>query len=247
MFFVGLIIFVMLCVGVALYFLRKDTGPSLGHRQLITLLIDQNDIKSENVKNSMLKVDRADFAPKDPYIDKPQSIGYNATISAPHMHAKALELLSNHLVVGNKALDVGCGSGYLTAAMAYMVGNTGKVIGIEHMEPLYFGAKANINNHHSSLLKNKVIEIHHGDGRKGYPPEAPYDAIHVGAAANDSDVQNLLKQLKNGGKMVIPVKTDDGQKFRAYTKDSDGNVSQEDIIGVKYVHLTSAKDQLSDN
>lgn len=69
----------------------------------------------------MLAVDRKFFASYEPYSDTPQSIGYGVTISAPHMHAYALEILKDHLKEGSKALDVGSGSGYLTACMAIMV------------------------------------------------------------------------------------------------------------------------------
>lgn len=69
----------------------------------------------------MLAVDRCFFAPRDPYVDSPQGIGYGVTISAPHMHAHALEVLKDHLKVGCRVLDVGSGSGYLTACMAMMV------------------------------------------------------------------------------------------------------------------------------
>ena len=70
-------------------------------------------ITKEKVYNSMLQVDRADFTGQYPYADHPQSINYNATISAPHMHAYALEYLSDYLKPGNHVLDVGSGSGYL--------------------------------------------------------------------------------------------------------------------------------------
>ena len=70
-------------------------------------------ITKEVVYNSMLQVDRADFTSTFPYADHPQYIDYNATISAPHMHAYALEYLSDYLKPGNHVLDVGSGSGYL--------------------------------------------------------------------------------------------------------------------------------------
>ncbi len=70
----------------------------------------------------MRRVDRKNYCPHNSYMDAPQSIGYNATISAPHMHAHALELLKDHLYDGAVALDVGSGTGYLTACMAHMVG-----------------------------------------------------------------------------------------------------------------------------
>lgn len=82
----------------------------------------------------MLAVDRGDFCSVAPYADTPQSIGHNATISAPHMHAHALELLRDQLHPGARVLDVGSGSGYLAACMALMVGPTGHVVGIEHIK-----------------------------------------------------------------------------------------------------------------
>ena len=69
----------------------------------------------------MLNVDRAYFSPYNPYEDAPQMIGHNATISAPHMHAYALEALNDYLKPGNKILDVGSGSGYLTCCFADLV------------------------------------------------------------------------------------------------------------------------------
>ena len=82
---------------------------------------DNSIIKTAAVFNAMAAVDRKDFCPTGPYKDNPQPIGSNATISAPHIHAYALELLKNHLKPGNKVLDVGSGSGYLTVCMALMV------------------------------------------------------------------------------------------------------------------------------
>ncbi|VDQ08172.1 unnamed protein product [Trichobilharzia regenti] len=69
----------------------------------------------------MLSVDRGYFTNSSPYLDRPRPIGFAATISAPHMHAHALEALRDHLKPGSHALDVGSGSGYLTACMALMV------------------------------------------------------------------------------------------------------------------------------
>lgn len=68
----------------------------------------------------MESVDRKYYAPNNPYHDSPQPLGYGATISAPHMHAYALEHLQKHLLNAKKALDVGSGTGYLTAAMSLM-------------------------------------------------------------------------------------------------------------------------------
>eukprot|EP00484_Ammonia_sp_Unknown_P001580 CAMPEP_0197020910 /NCGR_PEP_ID=MMETSP1384-20130603/1772_1 /TAXON_ID=29189 /ORGANISM="Ammonia sp." /LENGTH=232 /DNA_ID=CAMNT_0042448633 /DNA_START=101 /DNA_END=799 /DNA_ORIENTATION=+ len=214
------------------------------HADLVDYLCRSNIITHKEVSQAMLRVDRADFAPSHAYMDSPQYIGYNATISAPHMHAHALNDLYSNLQPGMKALDVGSGSGYLVAAMAYLVGDKGKVIGVEHIQELVDLSLVNLNKHHADLLKTKRVEIVCGDGRQGYAKEAPYDAIHVGAAAAVGVADELCKQLKPGGKMVIPVELHHGEQiFREYVKDEQGKVSFSNKVAVRYVPLTNEKSQ----
>ena len=78
----------------------------------------------------MMAVDRKYFAPKGPYYDSPCSIGFGATISAPHMHAFALEYMADRLKNSEKVLDVGSGSGILCVAMALLVPKDSKIYGI---------------------------------------------------------------------------------------------------------------------
>jgi len=103
---------------------------------LVQNLFNNHIIKSEEVRDVMKQVDRGNYVKHNAYMDAPQRIGYNITISAPHMHGHALELLQNHLKPGMRALDVGSGSGYLTVCMALMVGKTGKTVGIDHIPEL---------------------------------------------------------------------------------------------------------------
>merc|ERR1712232_1317803 len=86
--------------------------PSDGNLKLVRNLQHARLITHENVEKAMSCTDRKHYAPRDWYADSPQPIGMQATISAPHMHAHALELLAGHLTLGSRALDVGCGSGY---------------------------------------------------------------------------------------------------------------------------------------
>lgn len=90
------------------------------NKALIQHLIDSKVLKSQSAIKAMLDIDRADFAPCNPYADGAQALVHNSTISAPHMHAYALEYLSSHLSKAKKVLDVGSGSGYLTLAFAMM-------------------------------------------------------------------------------------------------------------------------------
>ena len=202
-------------------------------------------IKSEKVHKALMSVDRADFSPNSPYDDSPRPIGYNVTISAPHMHAYCLEILKDHLKVGGKALDVGFGSGYLTVAMSKMMEDKGTSVGIEHIQELCDFASKNISKHHKDLLDSKKIILVHGDGRKGCAQYGPYDCIHVGAAAAELP-QALIDQLANGGRLVIPVGPQGGSQYiNIVDKDMNGNISIKKTLGVSYVPLTSEKKQLS--
>jgi protein-L-isoaspartate(D-aspartate) O-methyltransferase len=108
--------------------------------QLIDKLVKDRVITFQRVIDVMRIVDRGDFTPpSQAYMDRPQTIGFNATISAPHMHGYVLEWLHDYLTPGAQVLDVGSGSGYLTICMALMLGHdasAGKVIGVDHVPEL---------------------------------------------------------------------------------------------------------------
>ena len=191
-----------------------------------------------------MSVDRKDFSKHSPYADRPQPIDYNVTISAPHMHAYCLELLKDHLKPGNKALDVGFGSGYLTVAMSKMMDDKGTAVGIEHIGELCDFANVNISKNHKNLLDNKKVILVKGDGRNGCPQYGPYDCIHVGAAAAKLP-QALTDQLANGGRLVIPVGEEGGAQFiYIIDKDKNGVLTKNKGLCVSYVPLTSAEKQL---
>ena len=107
-------------------------------------------IKSESTLRAMTYVDRERYTSRNPFQDSPQSIGSNATISAPHMHAHCLELLN--ISPGDKVLDIGCGSGYLTSCFSYLSGSEGFVVGMDHISELVEKSKKNIESDHPELL-----------------------------------------------------------------------------------------------
>lgn len=159
-------------------------------------------IKSKEIEDAFEKIDRANFVPDDykveMYEDYPLPIGPGQTISQPTTVAFMLELLD--LKKGEKVLDVGSGSGWATALMAHIVGESGEVSGVEIVPELVSLGKNNLKKYD---FKNVKI-LQSGD-EKGLPQEAPFDKILVSAAADEMS-KELVSQLKIGGMMVMPVK-----------------------------------------
>ncbi|KAG8942697.1 hypothetical protein FRC03_002923 [Tulasnella sp. 419] len=219
-----------------------------------------NLIHSDRVAEAMKKVDRANYVlnRRDAYDDSPQSIRYGATISAPHMHAHAAENLLPLLKPGARVLDVGSGSGYTCAVFHHLVtpdpnnmATAGKVIGIDHIQELVDWSIGNLKKDGITVTPEPKVDdgVHMvcGDGRQGYLPGAPYDVIHVGAAAPTMP-QPLVDQLAKPGRMFIPVEDEGpiswgGQSIWQVDKDENGVVTKKRLFGVMYVPLTDAKSQ----
>ncbi|KAL1323410.1 hypothetical protein HN51_033759 [Arachis hypogaea] len=225
---------------------RFCSGSSMSrNKAMVESLQRYGVIRSNKVAEVMESIDRALFVPNGAgaYIDSPMSIGYNATISAPHMHAMCLQLLEKNLQPGMHALDIGSGTGYLTACFGMMVRPEGRAVGVEHIPELVSSSIENIQKSAAAqLLKDGSLSVHAADGRKGWPEFAPYDAIHVGAAAPEIP-QALIDQLKPGGRMVIPV-GNMFQDLKVVDKKSDGSISVHTETSVRYVPLTSREAQL---
>jgi len=205
--------------------------------ELVDNLVNEGVITSHRVSQWMRSIDRAHFCPSRPYVDSPQPIDCNQTISAPHMHAVSLELLKDYLHPGARVLDVGSGTGIMSAIFGKIVGEQGKVIGIDIYPQLIQRAKRNISRDCPELLEKGIVVINEGDGWKGDTEYAPFDVIHVGAGAR-SVPQALTDQLKPGGCLVIPVGAEwRSQMLKKITKDEEGNLTTTDIMPCVFVPL----------
>lgn len=208
------------------------------YEELVSNLQKRGILTSYDAAIAMSKVDRKLFVPRTgkAYNDSPQVIGYGATISAPHMHSHCLSLLAGHAKPGMSVLDVGSGSGYLTAVFGLMVGEKGLVVGVEHIPELVERSIDAIKQTPAGELMDKGrIIVLEADGKLGNEEGAPYDCIHVGAAAAELP-EALVAQLRPGGRMVIPVGTNT-QDLVIIDKLQDGTIKKTIEMVVRYVPL----------
>jgi protein-L-isoaspartate(D-aspartate) O-methyltransferase len=186
-------------------------------------------IKDERVLAAMAKVRREEFVPAesrgDAYEDGPLPIGYDQTISQPYIVAFMTEQLQPKAT--DRVLEIGSGSGYQAAILAELVAD---VYTIEIVEPLAKTAQATLQR-----LGYKNVHIKVGDGYKGWPEEAPFDAIIV-TCAPENVPQPLADQLKDGGHMVIPVGERFAQQLYLLEK-KNGQVKESVTLPVRFVPM----------
>ncbi|MBI2097360.1 MAG: protein-L-isoaspartate O-methyltransferase [Candidatus Vogelbacteria bacterium] len=174
------------------------------HRQLVTDLIASGVLKTSEIIAAFEAIDRADFVPAElvsqAYLNEPLPIGFGQTISQPWTVAFMLEKLQAK--IGQKILDIGSGSGWQTALLAHLVGQTGLVIGLELIPELCQMSRQNIARY--NFLRRGIAELHCLNAVKGFPAAAPFDRIISAAAAPEISAV-WLEQLKVGGRLVAPV------------------------------------------
>lgn len=173
--------------------------------RLINELILDGYLKTPAIIDAFRKIDRADFVPErlksEAYINEPLPIGFGQTISQPLVVAFMLELLKPR--PGQKILDIGLGSGWQTALLSHVVGEKGKVFGVEIIPELYEFGKENIAKY--DFIKSGIAKIILSNGSVGMESEAPFDGIIAGAMA-EKIPEILRRQLKVGGRMAIPAR-----------------------------------------
>jgi len=201
--------------------------------RLVDELTREGVIKSERVRKALLSVPREEFVLPEyrmmAYEDKPLPLFAGATISAPHMVAMMCELIEPRS--GMKILEVGAGSGYHAAVCAEAIERRGKVYTIEIVKELAVYAAQNIER----LGYWGVVEVYHGDGRKGLERHAPFDAVIVTAAARGIP-RTLVDQLRDGGVLVIPVEEGAGQVLYRVVKRGE-KIEKRAVTHVLFVPL----------
>lgn len=187
-------------------------------------------ITNARVLEAMQTVPRHEFVPpevrEESYADHPLPIGYGQTISQPYIVAFMTEQLDPQ--PGDRVLEIGTGSGYQAAVLSHLVK---EVYSIEIVEPLADRAKADLQR-----LGFSNVHVRAGDGYRGWPEAAPFDAIIVTCAPH-SVPPPLVDQLKDGGRMIIPVGERDHQQLYILRK-REGKVEQQAVLPVRFVPMT---------
>ncbi|HNV02345.1 MAG TPA: protein-L-isoaspartate(D-aspartate) O-methyltransferase [Vicinamibacterales bacterium] len=204
-------------------------------RAMVADQVAARGVSDPRVLDAMRAVPRHEFVPgplrEDAYWDSPLSIGYGQTISQPYIVALMTELARP--APGDRALEVGTGSGYQAAVLSRLVA---RVFSIELLEPLARSAAATLQR-----LGCANVTVRQGDGYLGWPEEAPFDIILVTAAPEEVP-QALVDQLKPGGRLVVPVgPVHDVQDLRLLVKDESGRVLSRSVIPVRFVPLVKRR------
>lgn len=190
--------------------------------------IEARGIADPRVLAALRAVPRHRFVPADQaaraYADHPLPIGHRQTISQPYIVAFMTEALG--LQPGEKVLEIGTGSGYQAAVLAAL---GCRVFSIEIVEPLAARAEATLRE------LGYEVSVRAGDGYRGWPEAAPFDAVLV-TAAPDHVPQPLVDQLRDGGRMILPV-GDAVQELVLLRKEA-GDVRREAVLPVRFVPMT---------
>ncbi|QIF01761.1 protein-L-isoaspartate(D-aspartate) O-methyltransferase [Roseimicrobium sp. ORNL1] len=189
------------------------------------------DIRDKKVLAAMRSVPRHEFVPEaqreEAYADTALPIGHGQTISQPYIVA----FMTEKLQAGpeDRVLEIGTGSGYQAAILAKIVK---EVYTIEIVEPLGKQAAADLKRLGFTNVKTRI-----GDGYVGWPEAAPFDSIIV-TCAPDKIPKPLLDQLKEGGRMIIPVGPERGRQNLYLMQKTDGKVTPVAILPVRFVPMT---------
>lgn len=199
---------------------------------LIKELIADGVLKSPDIIDAFRKVNRRDFVRAEEResadANIPLPIGCGQTISQPYTVAFMLELLQAKK--GDLILDIGAGSGWQTALLANLVGETGKVFAVELIPKLFEFGKNNVAKY--GFIKNGRVEYYCQNAIGGLSGKAPFNKI-IAAASGESVPTEWKKQLKIGGRMVLPI----GNSLRLIIKKSENDFEERIYPGFAFVPL----------
>lgn len=200
-------------------------------RQMVEqLAAPGRDIKNRRVLDAMAVVPRHEFVPEArrglAYADQALPIGYDQTISQPFIVAFMTGQLDPK--PADRVPEIGTGSGYQAAVLSRLAG---EICTIEIVRPLAQRAEADLKR-----LGYHNVKVLAGDGYRGWPEEAPFDAIIV-TCAPDHIPQPLVDQLKDGGRMIIPVGPHGNQQLYVLRK-RGSRIEQQAVLPVRFVPMT---------
>lgn len=212
--------------------LKEDKYSQL-RRAMVERQIKARGVADKRVLDALMKVPRHKFVPEElkdfSYDDGPLPIGYDQTISQPYIVAYMTEILDPGST--EKVLEIGTGSGYQAAILSLLYK---EVYSVEIIEPLGENAKRILNEEGYKNVKVKI-----GDGYQGWREYAPFDAIIVTCAPTDIPPQ-LVEQLAEGGKMIIPVGEHYSQVLYLLEK-KNGKTHQKATLPVVFVPMVHEK------
>ena len=214
---------------------QEEPDYKAAREKMVNSQIKARGIQDRFTLAAMRTVPRHKFVPEgliaSAYLDSPLPIGYGQTISQPYIVAFMTEIIKPQK--NFTVLEIGTGSGYQAAILAHIVDS---VYTIEIVEELYIQSKMRLGdlNYNNILVKN-------ADGYHGWQEKGPFDAIVVTAAA-EFVPPPLIKQLKEGGKMIIPVGTPFTTQQLLLVEKKEGKIKTRNLMFVRFVPFTRAKE-----
>ncbi len=210
--------------------LPPESGFTRARDSMVERQLAGRDIRDPRVLAAMAKVPRHEFVPEalkgQAYEDRPLPIGHDQTISQPYIVAFMTEQLKP--AATDRVLEIGTGSGYQAAVLAELVA---EVYSIEIVEPLAKQAKSTLDR-----LGYRNVHLKTGDGYLGWTEHAPFDVIIV-TCAPERIPQPLVDQLKEGGRMIVPVGPVSNQELVLLER-QQGSMRQRAVLPVRFVPMT---------
>lgn len=225
---------IILAASFAILVLTPSDDYRVKRERMVRYQIEERGISHSATLKAMRMVQRHLFVPEElisnAYDDRPLPIGYGQTISQPYIVAYMTEIISP--LKGQKVLEIGTGSGYQAAVLAEIVE---QVYTIEIITELSNSAEQRLKK-----MGYKNIRVKNADGYYGWKEAAPFDAIVVTAAA-EFVPPPLIEQLKDGGKMIIPVGSPFLNQNLVLIEKKNNKVTSKNLIPVRFVPFTRGK------